>query len=173
MTIQDFRKLLSLQCHYQSHPQGQHTEAIIQKGLRVYLKLVAEPGHVWISHMVLVLKSWSGMDSSWAWHHRQGQKGQLLKVQPQLQWEPQDLKGSWREAEAWHHVLGLEYLKRPERPLVKVHICTGDPNILEAPGQWDNDQGQWQVWCGEGLSLWVLWMAKSMRWSCLSPWSWQ
>ena len=42
------------------------------------------------------------------------------------------MKGSWREAEAWHCVAGLGSLKKAEeRLLIKVQPnCSRDPNIL-------------------------------------------
>jgi hypothetical protein len=58
------------------------------------------------------------------------------------------LKGSWREAEAWHHVprLGVPK-KRPGGHWWKCSLCFhGDTNILEMQGYWDGYQGQWQMW---------------------------
>lgn len=48
---------------------------------------------------------------------------------------------SWKEAVAWHHVLGS--LKRSQERLhVQVHpSCNGDPR-LEIPAPWEHHQGQ-------------------------------
>ena len=50
------------------------------------------------------------------------------------------MKGSWRAAEAWHCVAGLESLKKGLKgSLVRVQpSCSGDTRIFEMPGLYDS-----------------------------------
>lgn len=54
------------------------------------------------------------------------------------------LQESWREAEAWHRVVGSESLKRDQEGLlVKGQLsCKGNPRMLEMPRLWDVCQGK-------------------------------
>lgn len=65
------------------------------------------------------------------------------------------LKGLWREAEAWHHVTGLEFIKRDQQRqliMVQPQLQWRPQNIGDVRTVGDC-QGQWQVWSEASLSL--------------------
>lgn len=51
------------------------------------------------------------------------------------------LKGSWGTADAWHHVAGVEFLKRAQEAICS-GATSGDLSILEMLRLWDSHQGQ-------------------------------
>ena len=63
-------------------------------------------------------------------------------------------KGSWRAAEAWHCVTGLESLNRAQEKLMMKEqpSCSRDSSTVEMPVSWDDHQKQ-QRWRGDSLSL--------------------
>lgn len=69
--------------------------------------------------------------------------------------EASGLKGSWREAEAWHCVAGSESLKKAQKrlPMREHPSCNGDWSILEMPVLWDDCQEEQQQESVACLSL--------------------
>lgn len=85
---------------------------------------------------------WQG----WGLQERQGEamgKGPVLAALG-----TPGLKGSWREAEAWHCVTASVSLKRAHGKVIDegAALLQWKTRILERPEPWNNSQGQQPLW---------------------------